>query len=153
MSSARSRLLLLLSMVVSPLGALPGTAQVSRDVEQLTAVEDAWALAVQQGDVDALSQIVASDYIGTTASGAIQDKEAYLADFTSGDRKTYALTTRDLLITVFGDVAVVTHGGDARGELRGTPTGGSFRWSHVFVRRQGRWGAVMNHVTRVTGGD
>ena len=152
MKLAKMKLALLLPMTLASVGSLPGAAQVLEDQEQLIGVEDSWALAVQEGDVEALSRIIAEDYIGTTAAGAIQDKDAYLAAFISGDRKTYSLTTKDFLVTVYGDAAVVTHGGDARGELQGAPTGGSFRWSHVFVRRDGRWVAAMNHVTRLPDG-
>ena len=152
MTLARIKLTLLMPMAALSVGVLPGAAQVSEDEERVLAVEDAWALAVQEGNVEALTRIIGEDYVGTTATGAVQDKDAYLEVFITGDRKTYSLTTRDLLVTLYGDVAVVTHGGDATGELRGTPTGGSFRWSHVFVRRDGRWVAVTNHVTRLSAG-
>jgi hypothetical protein len=36
--------------------------------------------------------------------------------------------------------------------LRGEKIAGNFRWTHVFVERDGRWQAVANHVTSVQGG-
>ena len=115
----------------------------------LADLEDAWALAVQASDVHALDEIIAADYLGTTATGAVQNKKQYLAAFVSGDRVTSVLTTEDLYVRLYGDTAVITHGGRAEGNFKGTPTGGDFRWTHVFVRRDDRWQAVSNHVTRI----
>jgi ketosteroid isomerase-like protein len=115
----------------------------------LAGLEDAWAAAVQASDVRALDEIIAEDYVGTTATGAVQNKQQYLAAFVSGDRVTSLLTTEDLDVRLYGDAAVITHGGRAEGTFKGTPTGGEFRWTHVLVRRDGRWQAVSNHVTRI----
>lgn len=124
-------------------------AQPDSVVEELVGLEDAWAAAVQASDISALDDIIAEDYVGTTATGAVQDKQQYLSAFVSGDRVTSVLTTEDLCVRLYGDTAVITHGGSAEGQFRGTPTGGDFRWTHVFVRRDGRWRAVSNHVTRI----
>lgn len=112
-------------------------------------LEDQWARAVQQGDVRALDTIIADDYVGTTASGHVQSKADYLADFSTGNRRVFTLTTEDLDVRIYGDVAVLTHGGHARGESRGQPVAGAFRWTHVFVERDGRWQAVANQVTTI----
>jgi len=124
-------------------------AQSGSVTEDLAQIEDAWAAAVQASDIHALGDIVAEDYVGTTATGAVQNKEQYLSALVSGDRITRVLTTEDLDIRVYGDTAVITHGGRAEGSFKGAPTGGEFRWTHVFVRRDGRWQAVSNHVTRI----
>ncbi len=129
--------------------ASPSLAQSNQIIEALIRLEDEWALAVQRGDTAALHLIIADDYIGTTASGSTQNKKDYLADFISGDRRTFSLTTEDLRVRVYGETAVLTHGGKAQGEYRGRRTSGALRWTHVLVRRGGRWQAVANHVTRV----
>lgn len=126
-------------------------AQTDRTTEELARFEHEWASAVQRTDMAALRQIIADDYIGTTASGGIQNREEYLGDFTSGDRRTFTLTTDDLRIKVYGETAVMTHGGTATGEYKGTPTSGAYRWTHVAIRRGGRWQAVANHVTPLVG--
>ena len=128
------------------------SAQADPVSDALVRVEEAWALAVQRGDVGALQRIIGDDYVGTTATGHRQDKQSYLDEFVSGDRKTWLLTTESVEVRVYGSTAVVMHGGRAEGELRGTRTAGSFRWTHVFVNRDGRWQAVVNHVTRLQGG-
>jgi len=143
---------ILFQALVALFVATQAAAQSGDASQELTRLEDAWALAVQSGDVEALRLIIADDYIGTTAGGAIQHKEAYLADFISGDRNTSLLTTEDLRVQIYGSTAVLTHGGRAESELRGEKIAGSFRWTHVFVERDGRWQAVANHVTSVPGG-
>jgi ketosteroid isomerase-like protein len=129
--------------------ASPSFAQTSEVQRALIRLEDQWALAVRLSDTMALNLIIADDYIGTTATGQIQTKADYLADFTSGDRRVLTLTTEDLEVRVYGHVAVLTHGGHAEAEYRGSPVAGEFRWTHVVLRRDGQWQAVANHVTRI----
>jgi ketosteroid isomerase-like protein len=136
---------LIVSLAIAP----PCLAQTSPIIEELIRLEDEWALAVQQADTVALGRIIADDYFGTTASGGLQSKEDYLADFISGDRRTSSLTTEDLRVRVYGETAVLTHGGSAISQYRGTSASGHYRWTHVFVKRDGRWQAVANHVTRL----
>ena len=115
----------------------------------LIALEEQWARVVQRGDMTALDTIIADDDVGTTASGQVQSKADYLADFGTGDRRVFMLTTEDLDVRVYGHVGVLTHGGHAQSEFRGQPVDGAFRWTHVFVERNGRWQAVANHVTMI----
>ncbi len=129
--------------------AVPFLGQTGPTVEDLTRLEDAWALAVQNADTVALALILADDYVGTTAGGSVQNKDEYLVDFISGDRRTSSLTTEDLRVRVYGETAVLTHGGSAVSEYRGTSLSGRYRWTHVFVKRDGKWQAVANHVTRL----
>jgi hypothetical protein len=97
--------------------ASPSFAQTSAVERTLVGLEDQWALAVRLSDTMALDLIIADDYIGTTATGQIQHKADYLADFTSGDRRVVTLTTEDLDVRVYGHVAVLTHGAPgARGD-------------------------------------
>jgi ketosteroid isomerase-like protein len=134
-------------LLLTVVSASPG--QVSEAEEELIALENAWALAVQEGDTEGLDLIIGDDYIGTTAAGGTQTKEEYLADFVSEARMTYSLTTEDLRVRVYGETAVLTHGGHAEGELKGQSTSGDYRWTHVLVKRKGRWEAVANHVTGI----
>lgn len=134
---------LICSLVVTACAPAPGGELDGVLIE----LEDQWARAVQQGDLAALDTIIADDYVGTTASGQIQNKAEYLADFRTGNRRVAMLTTENLDVRLYGHVAVLTHGGRAEGEVSGQPVAGAFRWTHVFVERDGRWQAVANHVT------
>lgn len=129
--------------------AHPLVGQADEEAAEVIRIEDQWAVAVRNGDVETLRNIIADDYLGTTATGAMQDKESYLADFISGDREVSLLTTEDLEVRLHGSTAVLTHGGRAEAVIRGSPVSGTFRWTHVLVRRDGQWEVVTNHVTRV----
>lgn len=138
--AARSCLIVVTSCTLAPSG---------RPDRVLIDLENQWARAVQQGDVTALDTIIADDYVGTSASGQVQTKADSLADFGTGNRRVFTLTTEDLDVRTYGHVAVLTHGGHAQGEFRGRPVAGAFRWTHVFVERDGRWQAVANQVTMI----
>lgn len=121
------------------LATVPDSPNLVSEIEkELFALEDAWALAVQQGDTETLDLIIGDDYVGTTASGNLQNKDDYLAAFLSGARKTYSLTTEDLRLKVYGNTAVITHGGHAEGVVGDQSTSGDYRWTHALVKREGR---------------
>ena len=44
---------------------------------------------------------------------------------------------------VYGNVGILTGIADNTGEFRGVPFSGRIRYTRVFVRREGRWQAVL----------
>jgi uncharacterized protein (TIGR02246 family) len=117
--------------------------------KELIGVDESWMVAAQKADAAALNRIIADDYIMTTASGEVKNKEQYVSDFVSGVRKDYSLIAEDYRVRVYGEVAVLTHGGITKAEYQGRDTSGRYRWTHIFVRRDARWVCVANHVTRL----
>ena len=78
-----------------------GAALAKADVTEL------YAEALMTGDVESLDKLLAPNYWHVSANGHIQDKEHFLASLK--ERK---------LVTVMGDVTLVT----ANGELKGSAT-------------------------------
>lgn len=118
--------------------------------QEVIRVDERWAQAVIEGDTDFMTQLLADEYVNTAPSGEIKDKSEYLIDFTSGVRQVSSLTiSDDSQVQIYGDVAIVMHGGTAQGTYGGKNVGGSYRWTHVFVQRDGRWQCTSNHATRI----
>ncbi len=53
-------------------------------------------------------------------------------------------------VQVHGDAAVVTYRSTDKGSYKGNDLSGQYRWTDVFVKRNGRWQAIAGHGTRVT---
>jgi ketosteroid isomerase-like protein len=60
-----------------------------------------------------------------------------------GQLKLLTINVDSLSVRVYGDVAILTGITDNTGTYQGTPFSGRIRYTRVFVRREGRWQAVM----------
>jgi ketosteroid isomerase-like protein len=53
-------------------------------------------------------------------------------------------------VRVYGDMAVATYGSTDKGSYKGKDISGRFRWTDVFVKRNGRWEIVAGQGTRIS---
>lgn len=116
----------------------------------LMQMERDWAQAMINGDMAALDRIMAPDWVLISPFGWKQTRAEAMEDFRSGAMKFVSMTPSDLDIRVFGDTAVVTGRSVDKGTYKGQDMSGEYRFTDVFVKRDGRWQAVSTHVTRVT---
>jgi ketosteroid isomerase-like protein len=116
----------------------PPAAQAEREVR---ALEAARKDAIQAGDRAALESLYAADFRGVTSGGAQVGREEVIAALLRAKGK--AAEPEDLQVRIFGNVAVVT------GRLRLADNGGTLRYLHVYVRRDGPWQLVAGQSTNV----
>jgi Ketosteroid isomerase homolog len=67
----------------------------------------------------------------------------------SGDLKIESSTNEDMKVQVHGDTAVVTYRSTDKGNYKGNDLSGQYRWTDVFVKRNGRWQIVAGQGTRI----
>jgi ketosteroid isomerase-like protein len=97
-----------------------------------------------------MESIVATDYKIIGPDGSLQTRDQSLGDIRSGAYKITEWTTgKDLEVRVFGDAAVVTGSNTEKSTYNGEDTSGHYRWTDVFVKRDGRWQAVATHVSKL----
>lgn len=108
---------------------------------EVRALEAARKDAIQAGDRAALERLYASDFRGVTSGGAQVGREEVIAALLRAKGK--AAEPEDLLVRVFGDVALVS------GRLRLADNDGILRYLHVYVRRDGPWQIVAGQSTNV----
>jgi ketosteroid isomerase-like protein len=112
------------------------------------AVESCDAAQIR-GDVAALSELVADDFVLVNSDSSVQDKPSFLADFHAPGFHIEASTVEEPLRKIFGDAAVV--GGLLR--LAWTQDGKRqerlLRVAYVWIKRDGRWRAAYAQLTRV----
>ena len=101
------------------------------------------------GNADALERVWADDLVVTVPNMPVMDKSESLAFVRSGKMRFQVYKTSDLRIRVYRDAALVT------GQLERTRSAnrGEFeddwRFTKVYVRRQGRWQVVAWHGSHV----
>ena len=123
-----------------------GLAQVEDSVR---AVEMSRRQALLAADTVALSRMLAPDFVEISRLGAIRTRADNIRDIASGDLHLTAINYDSLTVRVYGDVAVLTGIANNTGTFHGFPFSGKIRYTRVFVRRDGRWQAVLMQQTPI----
>lgn len=113
-------------------------------------MEREWAAAMIKGDTATLDRIVASDWVLTNPGGQMQTRADSMAELKSGALKFESSAAQDIAVRVFGDTAIATGRSVDKSTYKGKDVSGEYRWTDVFVKRDGRWQAVSTHVTKVS---
>ena len=117
-----------------------------RIVEQVIRKLDNERIQAQiHADAGALEQIYAPDFIGVGPSGTVRTKPQVVSDFKSGDLRFQSITTDDVQVRVYGNVAVETGRSTMNGQDKGKAVPRDTRFTRVWVKQQGRWRLVANH--------
>lgn len=101
------------------------------------------------GDRETIDAILADDWAVTDPGGRVLTKAQVMAELDSGERKLESGTIDEINVRLFGDVAVVTGKTAATGSYQGTSVSVSFRFTDVFVKKDGNWRAVASHATMI----
>jgi hypothetical protein len=144
----------MLRIIAGALIALGPTASFSSGqstavLREVQAVEEARRQAVLHGDRKAMDVLMAEDYMVITTVGVVDDKTGELALYENGQRRAESWESRDTRIRVYGQTAVVTGLALVADTLRGQARRIRFRYTHVWVKRDGRWRVVSRQATTV----
>ena len=135
---------------ISPQAQSMAPSRTSSQAEQeILALENQRNDAILKGDVAALDRMTADDYTFITLRGELRSKPEILKGFQSGSFKYEARQISDLHVRVYGDTAVVTGRSNQTGMENGKDYSGDYRFTRVYVRRDGHWLTVALQTTRV----
>jgi hypothetical protein len=115
--------------------------------EAVRALEIKRGDALLHADTTALSRMVADEFVEVSRFGQLRTKADNIRDIASGDLKLTSVKYDDLTVRIYGDMAVLVGVADNTGTFRGAPFSGKIRYSRIFVRRDGRWQAVLMQQT------
>ena len=105
--------------------------------------------ALLAADTVALSKMIASDFMEISRLGTVRTRADNIRDIASGTLHLTSVKYDSLTVRVYGDVAVLTGIADNTGTMRGFPFTGKIRYTRVFVRKDGRWQAVLMQQTQM----
>lgn len=122
----------------------------NKEVQAVVSLERAYRDAVARQDLAAAGRILARDFVATSSRGEMRDKEAELADMKpSPDYAMEGYELDDINVRVFGDTAVATGRATLKVAFRGQSNTSVFRYTRVYVKREGQWQAVAQQLTRL----
>jgi uncharacterized protein (TIGR02246 family) len=106
--------------------------------------------ALVRGDANALAGLWGDEFASVTVTGAVWPRGRALEELRNGDVEYLSLEYDQIVVRVYGDSAIVTGRVHAQGVWKQrafTPT--PSRFTHVFVKRDGAWRLVAQHLTKV----
>ena len=118
--------------------------------QELKKVEEEWANAYMRHEATPLERILADEFITVSSNGQSHGKTQDIEELKS-DSATYEYSTPyDLDIRVYGDMAVVVGRTKERGHYdSGRQFTNEYRWTDIFVKRQGRWQCIAAQVASI----
>ncbi len=145
---------LLLTLVFPALVVGQGTSknkgpQAGGVEQQLKQMEDDWAKAIKNKEAATLRRIIAEDWVGTDDKGKVSNREHAISQITANPDVIESNDNFDMQVRVYGNTAVVIGGARERGTRNGTAYTDTYRWTDVFVKRGGRWGAGVSQFAKV----
>ena len=116
----------------------------SKDIDELTALNRDYVASVQNSDVKRFDEILADDFYCSNPDKSLVDRSGFLKQ-TAIPLTIRNLEAHDVNIRLMGDFAII-HAATRYTMPDGKP--GSGRYTDVWARRNGRWLAVSAHVSR-----
>jgi len=98
-------------------------------------------------DADFSARTLADDYVAITPLGQVTTKKDSISARRSGQRRYEAMNVSDMVVRVYGDTAVVTARAEVKGNQLGEDFSGPYRYTRVWVRRNGHWQTVSYQAT------
>ena len=150
--------LLLLSFLLASLPALcaqhvalhPRTGFDSADQETIRQIVDMERQAKEASlhrDAEFVLHTLADDYVAITPLGQVSTKQESVSARRSGQLRYESMNITDMVVRLYGDTAVVTARADVKGHQLGEDFSGPYRYTRVWVRRNGHWQAVSYQAT------
>jgi ketosteroid isomerase-like protein len=116
----------------------------SKDIEELTALNRDYVASVQNCDVKRFDQILASEFYCSNPDKTLVDRAAFLQQ-TAQPIAIKNLREYDVKIRVLGDFAII-HAATSYTTPDGKEAHG--RYTDCWARQNGKWLAVSAHVSR-----
>jgi hypothetical protein len=98
-------------------------------------------------DADFTQRTLADDYVAITPLGSVTTKADAVSARKSGQLRYEAMNVTDMVVRLYGDTAVVTARADVKGHQLGEDFSGPYRYTRIWVRRNGHWQTVSYQAT------
>jgi len=112
-------------------------------------MEEELRVAILKGDSKAYGRLVGDDYVFTNQDAVMRTKAQMVSAYDSGSIKYESVKFDDLKVHAYGDTAVVTGRSTVKGQDGGKDISGQYRYTRVYVKRQGAWQLVATQTTTI----
>jgi ketosteroid isomerase-like protein len=118
--------------------------QMSKDIDELAALNRDYVASVQNSDVRRFDEILAPDFYCSNPDKSLVDRAAFLKQ-TAVPVTIKNLTAHDVNIRVMGDFAII-HAATSYTTADGKQASG--RYTDCWAKQNGKWLALSAHVSR-----
>ena len=122
---------------------------VQSDQQILIELEQGWNEAFYHKDIAFIEGILADEFVATYDDGSRGDKARELALVTEFNQQVESAIPDKFTVSVYGDTAVVWFTLRLVGIRQGQRAEVTFRYTDVWVFRDGRWQCVSTQSTKV----
>ncbi len=138
-------------LIAPPLAAKAGNSDdPSAAKQQVQELEQEWVAAEHNHDAAALRRILDDKFVASFGAEKPYEKEAFIKEIVSGDvDPTESQTLTDRTVTIDHDTAVVVGTDTQRGTRKGAPYTAVYRYTVIYIRRNGQWVAIAEHLVEV----
>jgi ketosteroid isomerase-like protein len=140
---------LLMALSLPVWGAAKKKAPAASVPNTLMQMERDWSQAGLKKDFKTLDRILADDWVSIDSLGQATTKAQTLAAMKSSQSSQQSIELGEMKVRVFGTAAVVTGTDVEKGSYKGQDSSGKYSWMDVFVKRNGRWQAVVSQSTKI----
>ena len=147
---ARRAALCVLLLLTSAIAAAAQSAPVKSDQDILIQLERDWDAAFHRHDAAFIDRILADEFIITYDNGLRADRRVELQLAASLKENIESSSLDDFIVKEFGNTAVVWFTLQLVGRVNGERVQTEYRYTDVFVLRDGRWQCVSSQSTMVT---
>ena|ERR1700730_1184825 len=124
--------------------------QTGDSVEQaVRQMEEELRVAISKSDTKTYGRLLGDDYVFTNQDALVRTKAQMVSAYDSGSLKYESIKFDEIKVHPYGDTAVVTGRSTQKAQDNGKDIRGQFRYTRVYVKRQGRWQLVATQVTRI----
>ena len=117
--------------------------------EALLKIDASWNSLRLESDVEGLGRLLCDDWLLTHSDGRVQHKADYLQELATRQRRNTRIDNEDVQVRLHGDTAVITGTSVQAAISDGKPWEGRFRFTRVWLLRDGQWQMLASHSSRL----
>jgi ketosteroid isomerase-like protein len=118
--------------------------------KDLVELENHFNEALVHADVGAIEGIEANDLVFTDATGMVTSKADEIKSIKSGEVSFESIKMTETRVQDFGNVGVVTGSLMEKAQYKNTDISGTYRFTDVWAKRNGKWQHVAGQETLFT---
>ena len=134
-----------------PAQSAVSTGEAEKITEEITQLTKQWSIVHTTKDWDFLKRIWADDFSYTMPDGIVFDKESGLANMEEESETLTSASCVAFKAHVYGKNLVIGNGDhhEAGKDKDGKPFSKKFRFTNVWVRKNGKWQVVRGHASQL----
>ena len=136
-------------LIVPTVVAAQQSAPVRSDQDILIQLEHDWDAAFHRHDAAFIDRILADEFVVTYDNGVRADRTVELMLAKTANENIESSTLDEFIVKEFGNTAVVWFTLHLVGPIKGQRVQNDYRFTDVFVLRDGRWQCVSSQSTRI----